>query len=121
MASILRVNTLTDASSGNSTPMATINQGTAKSWVHCNQSTPSVDDSFNTASITDISTGLSTIAFTNNMSSVSFSAHYTHHDNLMNSAVGEFLTASYRLDSRTDSATYGDQTNACGTIHGDLA
>jgi len=113
-------NTSTYVSEGGGATQNTV-QGIAKSWVHCNQSTPSIEDSFNTASITDISTGLSTIAFTNNMSNVSFSAHYTHHDNLMNSAVGEFLTGSYRLDSRTDSATYGDQTNACGTIHGDLA
>ena len=33
MASILRVNTLTDASSNNSTAMSTINQGTAKAWL----------------------------------------------------------------------------------------
>ena len=36
MASILRVNTLTDASSNNSTAMSTINQGTAKAWVQLN-------------------------------------------------------------------------------------
>ena len=34
MASILRVNTLTDASSNNSTAMSTINQGTAKAWIN---------------------------------------------------------------------------------------
>ncbi len=36
MASILRVNTLTDASSNNSTAMSTINQGTAKSLLNFN-------------------------------------------------------------------------------------
>ena len=55
MASILRVNTLTDASSNNSVPMATVNQGTAKSWADFTMaSTPSADDSFNLASITDV-------------------------------------------------------------------
>ena len=54
MASILRVNTLTDASSGNSTAMSTINQGTAKSWVCLKGSdTFAVRDSFNTTSATD--------------------------------------------------------------------
>ena len=36
MASILRVNTLTDASSNNSVPMATVAEGTAKFWVNFN-------------------------------------------------------------------------------------
>jgi len=54
MASILRVNTLTDASSNNSTAMSTINQGTAKSWVCLKGSdTFAIRDSFNTASATD--------------------------------------------------------------------
>ena len=58
MASILRVNTLTDASSNNSTAMSTVNQGTAKSWVCLKGSdTFAVRDSFNTASATDNAEG----------------------------------------------------------------
>ena len=58
MASILRVNTLTDASSNNSTPMATVNQGTAKVWINFNGAgTIAARDSFNVASLTDEGVG----------------------------------------------------------------
>jgi len=58
MASILRVNTLTDASSNNSTAMATINQGTAKAWINLNGTgTIAARDSFNVSSIADQATG----------------------------------------------------------------
>ena len=105
---------------GNSTT-TNLQQGLAKCWCHCNQGTPSIDDSLNSASLTDIGTGLSKINFTNSMANASFSAHHTHHDNLLNAAVGEFLAASFRLDSRNDAGSYSDQSNACGTVHGDLA
>ena len=69
MASILRVNTLTDASSNNSTAMSTVNQGTAKAWVNFNGSgTISARDSFNNASLTDNGTGDYTLTATNAMS-----------------------------------------------------
>ena len=75
MASILRVNTLTDASSNNSTAMSTINQGTAKNWalIRVSSGTPSNSDSFNTASLTDDSTGNVFVNLTNAMSSVNYS------------------------------------------------
>ena len=69
MASILRVDTLTDASSNNSTAMSTINQGTAKAWIaHDGTSTGAARDSFNNSSLTDLSTGLYKYNFTNNFS-----------------------------------------------------
>ena len=75
MASILRLNTLTDASSNNSTAMSTINQGTAKNWalIRVSSGTPSNSDSFNTASLTDDSTGNVFVNLTNAMSSVNYS------------------------------------------------
>ena len=58
MASILRVNTLTDASSNNSTAMSTINQGTTKAWINLNGTgTIATRDSFNVSSIADQATG----------------------------------------------------------------
>ncbi len=58
MASILRVNTLTDASSNNSTAMSTINQGTAKAWSNVNGTgTIAINDSFNVSGVTDNGTG----------------------------------------------------------------
>ena len=68
MASILRVNTLTDASSNNSTPMATVHQGTLKAWGNFDGSgTVGTNDSFNMASLTDNGTGNYTINITNDL------------------------------------------------------
>ena len=113
-------NTSTYVSDGGAVTQNTV-QAVAKCWCHCSQSTPSIDDSLNSASLTDDGTGLSTINFTNGMSNSSYSAHYTHHDNQVNAAVGSFALTSFRLDSRNDAGTYSDQSNACGTVHGDLA
>ena len=47
MASILRVNTLTDASSNNSIAMSTVFNGTAKAWSLTADDAGSIQDSFN--------------------------------------------------------------------------
>ena len=52
MASILRVNTLTDASSNNSIATSFIAGGSAKCWCHVDSSF-GIDDSLNVASTTD--------------------------------------------------------------------
>jgi hypothetical protein len=73
MASILRVNTLTDASSNNSTAMSTINQGTAKSWCRWESiGTASVEDSFNHSSMTDNGTGDQTITISSAMANATY-------------------------------------------------
>ena len=74
MASILRVNTLTDASSNNSTAMSTINQGTLKSWGNLNGSSFGLRDDFNFASATDHGTGEYTVTYTSSMSDTNYSA-----------------------------------------------
>jgi hypothetical protein len=74
MASILRVNTLTDASSNNSVPMATVSQGSAKAWLTLNgQGTIAARDSFNTASITDNGTGDYTLNFSSSTANINYS------------------------------------------------
>ena len=77
MASILRVNTLTDASSNNSTAMSTINQGTAKSWAHIAAGGASLPDSFNFSSIDDDGIGEYGLNYTNAMGSVNYSSNVT--------------------------------------------
>ncbi len=66
MASILRVNTLTDASSNNSIATSNIFSGTAKCWGGANTAAV-IKDSFNIASSTDDGTGQYTITLTNSM------------------------------------------------------
>jgi len=59
MASILRVNTLTDASSNNSIATSVIHSGTAKAWVNFDgtASGATARDSFNNSSMADNGTG----------------------------------------------------------------
>ena len=58
MASILRVNTLTDASSNNSVATSVLHNGTSKAWVNFNGTgTPAARDSYNQSSLTDNGTG----------------------------------------------------------------
>ena len=71
MASILRVDTLTDASSNNSTAMSTINQGTAKAWVAA-EADAQRSDSFNMSGSTDHGDG----DFSYNLSSNFATLHY---------------------------------------------
>ena len=74
MASILRVNTLTDASSNNSVPMATVNQGTVKYWVFFRNM--SILDSFNSSSFTDNGTGDATLTITNAMGNINYGVNH---------------------------------------------
>ena len=66
MASILRVDTLTDASSNNSVPMSTVNAGTTKAWWQFDPTNSNTtDESFNVSGIVDNGTGDTTTSFTN--------------------------------------------------------
>jgi hypothetical protein len=133
MASILRVNTLTDASSNNSVPMATVNQGTAKSWADFSMaSTPSADDSFNLASITDVGTGKMGIVVTSVFATVNYAAqghsNGTTGDNFASETMvglkqGQNVTTStstYEF-SVTGASDYVDAIHNYTLTHGDLA
>ena len=74
MASILRVNTITDASSNNSTAVSVINQGTAKVWANLNGTgTIALRDSHNVSGLTDNGTGNYTYAISSNMGNANYS------------------------------------------------
>jgi len=70
MASILRVNTLTDASSNNSVATSVIFNGTAKAWIFTNQA--SAVDSYNMSATTDHGTGHYTNSITSDFSSANW-------------------------------------------------
>jgi len=73
-------NTSTYVSDGGATTQNTV-QGLAKVWVHHNQvSSHSIYDSLNVGSLTDVSTGHSTINYTNNMANDDHAV--THHTNM---------------------------------------
>jgi len=73
MASILRVNTLTDASSNNSTAMSTINQGTLKAWINFGTGSATNRNSFNHSSITYNGTGDFSPVMSTAMSNINYS------------------------------------------------
>ncbi len=125
MASILRVNTLTDASSNNSTAMSTVNQGTAKVWVNFNGTgTVAIRDDFNVTSITDRATGKFTSNFTSNMANDDYSAMVgsgsTDATNRDSSVTG-MTTSSLKLDTYNTSNTRIDHEFTFSNAHGDLA
>jgi len=72
MASILRVNTLTDASSNNSIATSFVARGSAKAW-HQSDSAATPVDSLNISGGTDNGTGDYSYAFSSSMGSVAFS------------------------------------------------
>ena len=125
MASILRVNTLTDASSGNSTAMSTVFNGTAKVWVNFNGTgTVAIRDDFNVASITDRGTGTFTSNFTSNMANDDYSAMVgsgsTDATN-RNSSVTGMTTSTLKVDTYNSSNTRTDHEFTFSNAHGDLA
>ena len=54
------------------TTTTSMQQGLCKSWHQCDENT-ALDDSFNTASITDTSTGIHMVTFTSNMGNADYS------------------------------------------------
>ena len=61
--STLKVNTIQDASGGNSSTAEQLTKGRAKVWWNYNQQTPVVTNSFNITSVTDVATGKYTANF----------------------------------------------------------
>ena len=74
MASILRVDTLTDASSSNSIATSIIYGGAVRSWVNFDGSASgaAARDSFNVSSMADRGTGLATITLSNAMNNSNY-------------------------------------------------
>nr|BAR36895.1 hypothetical protein [uncultured Mediterranean phage uvMED] len=67
--STLKVSTIQDTSGNNSSTPAGIAAGTAKAWISFNGTgTPSITQSFNVSSITDVNTGRFNINLTNAVS-----------------------------------------------------
>tara|TARA_Y100000592_G_scaffold67695_1_gene105178 strand:+ start:199 stop:561 length:363 start_codon:yes stop_codon:yes gene_type:complete len=120
MASILRVNTLTDASSNNSTAMSVINQGVAKAWLF-GASDAVLSDSTNIASSTDNSTGNYTYTFTNAFSNDDSSQTTTANSGVdRNSNTSGRATGSFTIEVFNSSASNNDSAHSA-TLHGDLA
>jgi hypothetical protein len=126
MASILRVNTLTDASSNNSVSLETVSQGSAKNWSNVVGAGTGFNDSFNASSVEDTAAGIIVVNYTNNMAnndgSLTACNQYTSA-----SGTGAFFvnsstrtTSSHRMNHYQNGSTI-DPTVYNTTLHGDLA
>ena len=113
------------------TTTTSLQQGLCKVWCHFTGSgTPSIDDSFNSASITDRGTGTHTLNFSNNFGNANYAGQVlTGNDTATSVArsrnVDDTPTTSafaVRNMSCLDPATTTvDDANNLYTLHGDLA
>ena len=125
MASILRVDTITDASSNNSTAVSKINQGTASMWAKATQSDNSIFDSYNLTSITDDGTGQTTFTIASDMANVNYTMVTTTQvsdcGGLNAAGTASTATGSCTHQARNTSGTDFDSDPVSVVIHGDLA
>ena len=139
MASTLKINTLTGVSTagsiavtgeGNSTT-TNLQQGLCKCWVNYTGITTTAErDSFNVTSLTDISTGRTTINIANDMSNANYTGFYytnasseTAYTNFANQhagGFGDFATGSFKNNAFNASTDVDSFQNLTG-IFGDLA
>jgi hypothetical protein len=107
-----------------------ISQGLAKAWANVSGVDTTVNDSFNVASSTDVSTGKKDIGFTNNMSNALYSTvamvfFNTGTGHGMNTAVeATYSTSEFRLISITylnNSTSTADSQAIFTQVSGDLA
>ena len=127
MASILRVNTITDASSNNSTAMSTVFNGTAKAYLTYNNA-GSIQDSFNIGSVTDVGTGEYITVFTSNLSNANYVTAGTTIGGTGNQSVldahqtnGVKGTTGYEVGTSDNNNNDADNTKCQTVDFGDLA
>ena len=128
MASILRVNTITDASSNNSIATSVLFNGSAKAWGNLDGTgTIAIRDSYNIASATDEGTGIYDFNYTSNMTNDDYSANESVSEtsgfegNLNRyPAIDGVSTSDIRFGA-TFNSTNLDVDELYVTIHGDLA
>jgi len=106
-------------------------QGLAKAWVGFNGGgTATINDSLNTASITDSGTGLYTFAFTTSMGNADYSSTATAKETDSTDAVNNngtaamlhtYATGSFKFVSFSPDGNVRDCTVGNTNTHGDLA
>jgi len=117
---------------GNSTT-TNLQQGLAKAWVNYNQTAPSVRESFNVSSTTDVSAGIATISWSSNFSNATYSpvimadadpsSHYAFPSTraTLSGANAVFTTSAHQYCTHNLGATVIDAFYITGQYLGDLA
>tara|TARA_R100001440_G_scaffold24705_1_gene40131 strand:+ start:303 stop:689 length:387 start_codon:yes stop_codon:yes gene_type:complete len=128
MASILRVNTLTDASSNNSIAMSFVAGGSAKAYANVDMTgTAALDGSFNISGLTDDGTGQFTLTINSDMGNANYSFSVGFND--QSSDVGPVLKVTGEAGVQTGQISFQKKENNslvdcdvnCVQILGDLA
>tara|TARA_Y100001973_G_C5002228_1_gene234241 strand:- start:66 stop:497 length:432 start_codon:yes stop_codon:yes gene_type:complete len=120
-------NTSVYESDGGTSVTQNLVQGVAKAWVFIEgDGTPSNANSFNTASLTDVATGIIANNFTNNMSDDNFSTNALPMEQSFTATMMELTSSSQRSSSRSVSLSsngtaHADTDSRNHTVHGDLA
>ena len=129
MASELKVDKFTGVTTagsidvqGEGTATTNLQQGLAKAWSHLDvgSGTPSIADSFNIASVTDIFTGNTTNTFTNAMNNDNYSVPSST-DAFNFSSIESYATTGYAHRTANNSATQSDRDHTVSATFGDLA
>ena len=128
MASILKVNTFTGASTagsiavtgeGNSTT-TNLQQGLTKMWAHTTQaSTYVLDDSFNVSSIADEGTGRTSFYIANDMANGNYSIGGTCSQESF--TIASLATGSFEGRSFAHDGSAADSADFTSSVAGDLA
>ena len=117
MASILRVNTLTDASSNNSVATSVLFNGSNKAWINLNgTSTIANRDSYNISGITDNGTGDYTETFTSSMANANYAPACVVQDDQSDTAnMGGTAATIYRASTGLATGNCRIGTGVAGT------
>ena len=124
--SVLKADTIQSTGGGAAT---LTKQHAAKQWCHIEgDGTPTITDSFNVASVTDISTGITKQTCTNNFANVGFStvgygreASFICTIQEQTSATGTRTTSNTQAVTGNTSGAGADTDGRSITAHGDLA
>jgi hypothetical protein len=124
MTSVLNVDSI--AAKDGTSPVELTKQSAAKSWAGTSGSgTPVIDDSLNTASVTDNGTGDYTFTFSNSMNNANYSAlsggeRSAQTQALISGHISKSTTA-HQHRCTTDGGGVDDMFEASYLVHGDLA
>lgn len=130
MASILRVNTITDASSNNSIATSFVAAGSAKAYGYAQHRTATVElkDSFNISSWSDDATGQSTWNINSNMANTTYTpvVSSSYDSTAGSSVVGcdeVWVTGAgvFKHDTFFGNGGFYDNDYVYAVAHGDLA
>ena len=109
---------------GEGSATTSLQQGLAKSWIKYNGTgTIAITDSFNVASITDETTGTTTVTFTGAMGNANYSIKGQNSDGSLHLQVIDTnqTTSAYRQRTLDGGGNLADDNAVYGDTHGDLA